>query len=76
MASRFERLTDPDKAWEYRQVGLLYWLSPFSLWVPIKADTVSRDRQASMMYDDYQYAILVEEDDSPTTKDDSDGQSL
>ena len=71
MASRFEPVTDPDKAWEYRQAGVLYWFHYPSLWVPVKADAyMNRDRQASMMYDDrYKYAILVEEDDSPTTED-------
>lgn len=27
MASRFEPVTDPVLAWEYRKAGLLYWVA-------------------------------------------------
>lgn len=74
MASRFEPVTDPDKAWEYRQAGLLYWQSSERGWVITGCEGgLSRDMQERMMYYDYRYAILVEEDDNPTTEEDGDG---
>lgn len=73
MASRFEPVTDPDKAWEYRQAGLLYWQSSAARgWVITGCEGgLSRDMQERMMYGyaNYRYAILVEEDDNPTTED-------
>ena len=69
MASRFEPVTDPDKAWEYRQAGVLYWRpNRHSEWNT--ADLASFDQKEA--YGEfvksriYQYAILVEDDAEST----------
>ena len=64
MASRFVPITDPDKVWEYRQAGLLYFSS--SRRPEWRAAQLNMTRAAS---DEVvkgglnQYAILVESED-------------
>ena len=65
MSSRFVPVTDPDKAWEYRQAGLLYRQNGADGWVITDcANGFNRSMQVSMMhYHRYRYAILVEDDE-------------
>ena len=55
---------DPDKAWEYRQAGLLYWrLHRHDEWKRCNVDESNRsnlDWCVELWL--YQYAVLVEED--------------
>lgn len=64
MASKFVPVTDPDKVWEYRQAGLLYFSS--SRRPEWRAATLNLTRESS---DEVvkgglnQYAILVKSED-------------
>lgn len=51
MASRFEPVTDPDKAWEYRQAGVLYW-RPNKILAYLEADMLyyTRDGKVGKSY--------------------------
>ena len=63
MGSRFVPVTDPDKAWEYRQAGLLYWRKRRYEWRPTKLDLNREESDEVVKGTTNQYAILVEHDD-------------
>lgn len=66
MASRFEPVTDPVLAWEYRKAGLLYWRKWRDKYELTRDDWSGSSEglrnQTERMQAGYNYAILVEDD--------------
>ncbi len=69
MASRYQIIECPHKQAEYRKAGMLFYRYPGNAvwWDADGARSV--DSQKTLMNRGYKYAILVEEDDSPTNGD-------
>lgn len=64
MGSRFVPITDPDKVWEYRQAGLLYWRASRSpRWRPTRLYMNREESDEVVKGNINQYAILVESED-------------
>ena len=61
MSSKFVPVTCPDKAWEYRQAGMLYWDDPDLGWTTATAAGVSK-AMSDRWLAHTGYAILVEEE--------------
>lgn len=73
MSSRYQIIECPYKQAEYRKAGMLFYRYPGNAvwWGADGARSHFVDSQKTLMNRGYTYAILVEEDDSPTTEDNS-----
>jgi hypothetical protein len=72
VSSRYQIIECPYKQAEYRKAGMLYYRGGWrDGWCLATGGEGTADRQKTLMNRGYTYAILVEEDDSPTTEDNS-----
>lgn len=66
MASYYKELTDVSEIVRFRQAGLCYFKDSFHqapVWISLPKEVKSGAEIAQYMWDGFQYAILVDEDE-------------